>query len=78
MNSAERGLNVLPGRRTFTDDDVLQVIGEALTIFERCEAEHTLTDIQRPLIFQAIVNMIGHREVPQALPAMAIPRNLGG
>lgn len=75
IRSGERGRNMLPGTRTFSDDDIVTTVREALTVFDKVDAiEDGIPDELRPLVFQTIVNMVGNRQIVGGLPAMHISR----
>lgn len=66
---------MLPGTRTFSDDDIVTTVREALTVFDKVDAiEDGIPDELRPLVFQTIVNMVGNRQIVGGLPAMHISR----
>lgn len=54
---------MLPGHRTFSDDDIFESVADALAVFRRIDDASEIPDDLRPLVFQVCVNMIGNRTV---------------
>lgn len=68
--------NITP---TWTDEQVLEINGRAVRLFQQLIADEILPDIVLPGIYQGILNQCGQVEVQQVergriLPRMDVPR----
>jgi hypothetical protein len=58
---------LLPGKRTFSDSDVEQVLGESLDVYAKvCDKYPDLSDNERMILLQTAINMVGKRDVGAA------------
>lgn len=71
MSLEGRGRKMLPGTRTFSDADIEQTLDECFNIYNPLADAGRIPEGLNGLVFQAIVNMVGNRQVTAPMPDLS-------